>query len=216
MILLENVQKSYLVNGRPRPVLSDVNLRLDPHERIALFGRNGAGKSTLIRLIAGVEAPTSGRIERNCLMSWPLALTGGVLTSLSGRENAEYVARIHGVKDLPPLLERIKDFSELGAKFEDPVATYSSGMRARFSFSVSIAFDFDVYLIDEATSVGDPQFRKKARAEFERLANCSGLIMVTHDLETARRFCNRGAVLEKGTLTEYPTLEEAIEVYENA
>ena len=216
MILLENVAKSYLVNGRPRPVLRDVNLRLDPHERIALFGRNGAGKSTLIRLIAGVEAPTSGRIERNCLMSWPLALTGGVLTTLSGRENAEYVARIHGVRDVEPVLERIKAFSELGAKFDDPVGTYSSGMRARFSFSLSVAFEFDVYLIDEATSVGDPQFKKKARAEFERLANRSGLIMVTHDLETARKFCTRGAVLANGTLTEYPSLEQAIEVYENA
>ena len=216
MILLEHVSKSYKVNGRMRPVLSDINLRLEPHERMALFGRNGAGKSTLIRLIAGVEAPTSGYIERNCLMSWPLALTGGVLTGLSGRENAEYVARIHGVRDLDSLLEKVKDFSELGPKFEDPVQTYSSGMRARFSFSLSIAFEFDVYLIDEATSVGDPQFRKKARAEFERLADRSGLIMVTHDLETARRFCTRGAVIANGTITEYPSLEDAIAVYENA
>jgi capsular polysaccharide transport system ATP-binding protein len=216
MILLERVCKSYKVNGRMRPVLTDINLRIDPHERIALFGRNGAGKSTLIRLIAGVEAPTSGRIERNCLMSWPLALTGGVLTTLSGRENAEYVARIHGVRDVQPLLEKIKSFSELGPKFEDPVQTYSSGMRARFSFSLSVAFEFDIYLIDEATSVGDPQFKKKAKAEFERLANRSGLIMVTHDVETARRFCTRGAVIADGAITEYPTLDEAIAVYENA
>lgn len=215
MIVLNQVSKSYMVNGRMRPVLSNINLALSPQERIALFGRNGAGKSTLIRLIAGVESPTTGTIERNCLMSWPLALSGGVLPTLSGRENAEYVARIHGVRDVTPLLERIKDFSELGPKFEDPVATYSSGMRARFSFSLSIAFEFDVYLIDEATSVGDPRFRKKARAEFERLADRSGLIMVTHDIETARRFCSRGAVLANGTLTEYATLEEAIAVYEN-
>ena len=216
MILIEHVSKVFSVNGRPRPVLRDINLRFEKSERLALFGRNGAGKSTLIRLIAGVEAPTTGRITRDCVISWPLGIVGGVLPTLSGRENCDYVARIHGVRDVESLLEQVKAFSELGPKFEDPVRTYSSGMRARLNFSLSIAFKFEVYLIDELTSVGDPQFRKKARAEFERLAESSGLIMVTHDVETARKFCTRGVVIDNGVITEYPTVNDAIEVYENA
>ncbi len=214
MIEIEHVSKSFVVNGQVRPVLKDVNLRFEPHERMALFGRNGAGKSTLMSLIAGVDTPTTGVIRRNCLVSWPLGLVGGVLPALSGRENCDYIASIHGVTDIDELLTRVRDFAELGLKFNDPVQTYSSGMRARLNFALSIAFEFDVYLIDEITSVGDAQFAKKARAEFERLAGRSGLIMVTHDCEAARRFCSRGAVIEGGCILEYPSIEEAIDAYQ--
>ena len=216
MILIEHVSKSFTVNGVVRPVLKDVNLRFHREDRMALFGRNGAGKSTLMQLIAGVDVPTSGTIRRECLVSWPLGLVGGALPGLSGRENCEYVARIHGARDIPKLLQSVADFAELGPKFEDPLQTYSSGMRARLSFALSIAFEFDVYLIDEITSVGDAHFSKKARAEFERLAGRSGLIMVTHDTETARRFCTRGAVISDGRIIEYASMDEAIDVYQNS
>jgi capsular polysaccharide transport system ATP-binding protein len=214
MILIEHVAKSFVVNGVVRPVLRDVNLRIEKNERIALFGRNGAGKSTLMALIAGVDVPTSGTIRRECLVSWPLGLTGGVLPGLSGRENCEYIGRIHGETDIRGLLKRVQDFAELGPKFGDPVQTYSSGMKARLNFALSIAFEFEVYLIDEITSVGDAQFAKKARAEFERLADRSGLVMVTHDTESARRFCDRGCVIENGVITEYPSIDDAINVYQ--
>ena len=214
MILIEHVSKSFVVNGTVRPVLKDVNLRFEKHERMAMFGRNGAGKSTLMNLIAGVDTPTSGSIRRECLVSWPLGLVGGVLNPLSGRENCEVVARIHGAQDLDSLMQRVCDFAELGPKFEDPIQTYSSGMRARLNFALSIAFEFEVYLIDEITSVGDSHFSKKARAEFERLADRAGLIMVTHDTESARRFCNRGAVIAGGLITEYSSIDEAIEIYQ--
>lgn len=215
MILIEHVSKSFFVNGVVRPVLKDVNLKFEKHERLAMFGRNGAGKSTLMALIAGIDVPTSGTILRDCLVSWPLGLTGGVLPSLSGRENCEYIGRIHGETDIDGLLRRVSAFAELGLKFGDPVQTYSSGMKARLNFAMSIAFEFEVYLIDEITSVGDAQFAKKARAEFERLADRAGLIMVTHDVESARRFCDRGCVIEGGIITEYASIDEAIAVYQH-
>ena len=175
MIELRNVHKRYrTTHGAGRWVLKGITLDIPARRSVGLVGANGEGKSTLLRLIGGIDTPTKGKVVRHCRASWPLGLAGGLQSALTGRQNAIFVCRIHGQEaDIPDKLAFIADFAEIGAAFDEPIKTYSSGMQARLKFAMSMAFDFEVYLVDELTSVGDAAFRKKARAAFNQLA-CAG------------------------------------------
>ena len=207
MIRFVDVRKSYRVNGGRKVVLRNLDLTL-PRANIGILGGNGAGKSTLLRLIAGTELPDSGKVLREGRISWPLGFSGSFNGSLSGIENARFVARIYG-QDTEHVLAFVEDFSELGAFYRMPVGAYSAGMRARLAFGLSMAIAFDYYLVDEITAVGDESFRRKCHKAFkERLAS-SCIIMVSHSAATLRDYCETGAVIEDGQLTFYPALQDA-------
>ncbi|AGW93674.1 ABC transporter ATP-binding protein [Cupriavidus sp. DF5525] len=214
MIIIDDVHKRYRGQHGSHWVLRGVNAKIDTHARVALIGANGAGKSTLLRLIGGIDQPNSGRIIRNCRVSWPLGLTGGLQGSLSGRQNAKFVSRIHGgVADLGNTLEFVQDFSEIGSAFDAPVKTYSSGMRSRLAFAMSLAFRFDTYLVDELTAVGDAAFKSKSRKAFESLIGHAGLIMVSHSESTLRIFCKSAIWLHDGQAHWFDNVDEALSRY---
>lgn len=213
MILLEDVVKTYPIHGGGRRVvLQDVSISLPHGRNIGILGGNGAGKSTLLRLIAGSEPPDRGRIRRSCRVSFPLGFTGTFHGGLSGRENATFLARVYGA-DPHKVLDFVHDFSELGAYLDMPVETYSAGMSARLAFGLTLAIDFDVYLVDEVTEVGDARFRaKSARAFRERLGR-SSIILVSHSSATIRTMCDCCAILTNGALLPYETVEEGMRGY---
>lgn len=214
MIVLDRVSKHYpMRGGAKRHVLRDVSGVIRPGDALGILGRNGAGKSTLMRMLGGVEYPNSGRIERRMRVSWPLANGIGVQGSLSGADNARFVARIYG-QDVDAMLAYVEDFAELGPYLYMPARTYSSGMMGRLLFAVSLAIDFDCYLIDEGTSAGDQRFVARAKqALTDKLRNRT-VVMVSHSAQHIRRFCRTAAVLENGALTFYEDLDEAIATYE--
>ncbi|WP_409587007.1 ABC transporter ATP-binding protein [Vibrio rotiferianus] len=179
---------------------------------IGLLGINGAGKSTLLRIIAGAEAPTSGKIKRNVKMSWPLGFSGGFNGSMTGAENLRFVSRIYGA-DIKQVTEFVRDFSELGDYLDMPIRSYSSGMKARLAFGLSMAIDFDCYLVDEITSVGDSQFQAKCRDAFKARGEKSSLIMVSHSMSTLKEHCDMGLVLSSGELRFFEDINHAIDNY---
>lgn len=207
MIRLTNVCKDYDTAAGPRRILNDINLTVRPGERIGILGRNGAGKSTLVRLISGAEPPTSGSIERTMSVSWPLAFSGGFHGTLTGADNLRFICRIYGV-DFEPRMQFVKDFSELGLYMYEPVANYSSGMRARLAFAVSMTIDFDCYLIDEVMAVGDQRFRERCRVElFEKRAD-KAMLIVSHSHRYLRGNCHRFLLFRDGSIDEYDDFEE--------
>ena len=209
MIRLENVTKTYRTKAGVKPIVSGLSLSLPKGRSVGLLGRNGAGKSTLLRIMSGAEKPDSGRVVHQGRISFPLGLSVGLHRELSGAQNARFVARIYGVNP-EILIEHVRDFAELGAHLNEPVRTYSSGMRARLSFGISIGIRFDAYLVDELTAVGDADFRAKSRRAFqERLAGAD-VIMVSHSSGTLREYCDAGMVLEGGRLEVFDDLEDAI------
>lgn len=213
MIALRNITKSYpLPQNRRRIILSDVNIMFRPGVNMGILGLNGQGKSTLIRLINGSERPDSGTITRGGRVSWPIGFTGGFNGSLTGRENLRFTCRIHGA-DIRKVTEFVEAFSELGPYMDMPVKTYSSGMRSRLAFGLSMAIGFDFYLIDEAYSVGDASFQAKAEKVFKERKAHSTLIVVAHNMATIRKNCDRAAVLHNGVLAEYENLRDALRVY---
>lgn len=215
MIIVNDVHKRYLTDHGPGPwVLQGVNFIIPPKVNVGLLGRNGAGKSTLLRIIGGVDQPTRGQVERLSRVSWPMGFGGGLQGSLTGRQNAKFVCRIHGHSaDMAERLEQIQSFAEIGHFFDEPVKTYSSGMRSRLQFALSLAFDFDVYISDEVTSTGDAAFRDKAAAAFRGLANKAGLIMVSHSEGTLKQFCSAGIWLHKGQAIWFDQIDDAIKAY---
>lgn len=213
MIVCENLRKTYRVGHRKHEVLKGVNLTIRRGEKIALLGRNGAGKSTLIKQIGGVELPDSGRIVRGMSNSWPIGFNGGFQGSLTGYDNARFIARIYGT-ELRQIRDFVEDFTELGAALKRPVQTYSSGMRARLAFALSLAIEFDCYLIDEVILVGDQNFQRKCMIElFEKRAD-RAMIIASHDMNVVQSVCNRGIVMIDGAATEYTTVSEAVSFYE--
>ncbi|MEM9139672.1 MAG: ABC transporter ATP-binding protein [Pseudomonadota bacterium] len=209
MIRLERVSKTFRRDGVRIPILHDVSFTLPEVPGLALLGRNGAGKSTLLRLIAGSLRPDRGRVVTTRRISWPMGFAGGFHPSLSGAQNARFVARLHGC-DPQDLAARVEDFAELGDGWRRPVSTYSQGMRARLAFAVSMAIDFDVYLVDEIIGVGDARFRQKCAQAFRaRMGRCQ-IIMVSHNPETLRLFCQAGLVLEQGRLVYHTDIEDAL------
>ncbi|WEZ85805.1 ABC transporter ATP-binding protein (plasmid) [Rhizobium sp. 32-5/1] len=213
MIQLENATKFVRIKGVKKTIINDVSLTIPRGKSIALLGRNGAGKSTLLQIIAGTLDLDGGRVVRRGKVSWPLGFGGGFQGNLSGEQNVRFVARIYGV-DTKELIDYVAEFSELGEFFRAPVRTYSSGMKARLAFGVSMGVKFDYYLVDEITAVGDTNFKRKSQKVFkERLSN-SDVVMVSHSSSTLRDYCETGVVLEEGTLTYYDKLDEAIAAHE--
>jgi capsular polysaccharide transport system ATP-binding protein len=214
MILLENVQKFYQLPGMgKRWILRDTTAVIRPGDRLGILGRNGAGKSTLMRLLGGVEYPNRGRIERRMSVSWPLAHGIGVHGALTGADNARFIARIY---DLPPeyLVEKVDEFAELGTYMDMPIGTYSAGMMSRLLLGLSMAMDFDCYLIDEATSVGDHRFIERTQERLETKLKDSAVVMVSHSAVHVQTFCRTAAILHDGFLTFFEDLDEAIATYE--
>lgn len=214
MIVVEDVHKRYKTDhGMGKWVLRGVNFTIPAHVSVALIGANGAGKSTLLRLIGGVDHPNKGRVERRCRVSWPVG-QGGVEATLTGRQNAKFVCRVHGHQaDLANRLDFIQAFAELGDAFDEPVRTYSSGMRSRLQFALSLAFDFDIYISDEVTAAGDAAFRKKAADAFKDMTNRAGLIMVSHDEGTLKQFCEAGVWITGGQAHWFDRLDDALAAY---
>ena len=213
MIELSRINKSYrLPHGKRKNVLRDVNISFRPGMNMGILGLNGQGKSTLIRIISGAERPDSGTVTRKGRVSWPIGFTGGFNGSLTGRENLRFTSRIYGA-DIREVTDFVEAFSELGPYMDMPVKTYSSGMRSKLAFGLSMAIGFDFYLIDEAYSVGDASFQAKAEKVFKERKAHATLIVVSHSVATIRKNCDRAAVLHNGVLSEYETLGDALHVY---
>jgi capsular polysaccharide transport system ATP-binding protein len=215
MIRLQDVHKSYKTPFGVKDVLRGVDITFAPGEKVGILGRNGAGKTTLLRVIAGVEHPNSGRIDRRMSVSWPLGFAGAMHYSISGADNARFIARIYD-KPIRQTVEFVEDFADLGTYFRMPVGTYSSGMIMRLGFALSLAVQFDCYLVDEAIAVGDSKFAERARIALADLKARSALLLVSHQAATVRAFCKTAAILQDGRLTRYDDLDEAIAAYQAA
>lgn len=215
MIIVDDVHKRYQTDHGPgKWILTGVSLTIPSQVNVGLVGRNGAGKSTLLRIIGGVDHPTRGTVERRCRVSWPMGLGTGLQGGLTGRQNAKFVCRLYGrEEDMADRIAFIQDFAELGEFFDEPVKTYSSGMRSRLQFGLSLAFDFDVYISDEITAAGDSAFRRKASAEFKKLLNKSGLIMVAHQESVLKEFCQAGIWLNSGKAYWFDDIDDALRAY---
>lgn len=214
MINIHNVYKRYHNHHGSDWVLRDVNLSIPTGVSVGLVGKNGAGKSTLLRMIAGMDSADKGEIIRDCSVSWPIGLSGGFQGSMTGRQNVKFVARIHGTdKDIERIIHFVESFAEIGKAFDEPIKTYSSGMRSRLSFGLSLAFDFDVFLSDEATSVGDRAFKEKAKKAFKDRVGQAGLIIVSHGEGILRELCQAGIWLDKGKAYWFDDINEAIGAY---
>jgi capsular polysaccharide transport system ATP-binding protein len=211
MIDLFGVAKTYRLRTHRKVVLNGATITL-PWQNIAVLGRNGAGKSTLLRLIAGIELPDAGLIQRHRTISWPLGFRGGLHRELSGLENVRFVARIYG-QNTERVIQHVQDFAELGQFFHEPVKSYSSGMTARLAFGLSMAISFEVFLIDEVMAVGDARFQEKSKRIFKEQLPNSRLLMVSHSMPALREYCDSGLVLECGQLTYYSDIEDAIKRY---
>ena len=213
MIEFRGVTKNYRVNGIDKSILDNVNLALPIGRNIGILGHNGAGKSTLMRLIAGAELPTEGRIHRHVETSWPLGFSGGFNGNMTGMENIRFVGRMYG-QNIQEMIDFVEDFSELGPSLHAPIQTYSSGMKARLAFGVSMAVNFGCYLIDEITAVGDKRFKEKCAEVFAHKLTTSKIIMVSHSARTLEKFCDAGCILHKGQLTYYDDLNDAMIIHE--
>ncbi len=213
MIRLEQATKIVRMKGVAKPIIKDVSFVIPRGKSVGLLGRNGAGKSTLLQIIAGTLDLDRGRVIRQGKVSWPLGFAGSFQGNLSGEQNVRFVARIYGV-DTEELVAYVADFAELGPFFKAPVRTYSSGMKARLAFGVSMGVRFDYYLVDEITAVGDTNFKRKSQQVFTERLKGSDVIMVSHSATTLRDYCQSGIVLEDGKLTYYDKLEDAITVHE--
>jgi capsular polysaccharide transport system ATP-binding protein len=212
MIRFENALKFYKTQQHVKVVLNHVSTVFESGSSYGLLGVNGAGKSTLLRLAAGTELPNSGHVRRTGRVSWPLGFSGGFHPQVTGRENVKFVARAYG-EDVHRVTEFVEDFSELGDYLDAPVSTYSSGMMARLAFGLSMAVEFDCYLIDEITAVGDARFQKRCQDAFAERRKRSDLIMASHSMSTIKAYCTRAAVLVDGHLLMFDTVDKAIEVY---
>ena len=214
MIELHNICKYYRTPKGVKKVLDDISIVFPPGCNVGILGRNGAGKSTLLRMISGAELPTSGQVIRKASVSWLIGFSGGFHGSLTGRENLRFICRIYDA-DIERVTAFVEDFSELGEYMQMPVNTYSSGMKSKLAFGLSMAIDFDYYLIDEVTAVGDSTFQKKSKEEFDRRKEHSSLLVVSHSSSTIRSHCDAAAVLDKGKLNYFEDVEQAISFYEN-
>jgi capsular polysaccharide transport system ATP-binding protein len=212
MIRVSGLSKEYRAEGKVHQVLSNVSFNVERGEKVAVLGRNGAGKSTLMRLIGGVEVPTSGRIEREMSLSWPLGLQGGFQGSLTGNDNMRFIARIYN-KPFDYIRAYVDDFAELGKYLSEPLKTYSTGMRARFAFALSLAIDFDCYLIDEIIAAGDQRFQRRSHEElFEKRADRS-MILASHIGDIVKAYCSRALVLHRGRGKVFDDLDLALDIY---
>jgi capsular polysaccharide transport system ATP-binding protein len=213
VIELANVRKTYPTRQGRRVVLDRVDLQVAKGRKIGILGRNGSGKSTLIRMISGAELPTSGRITRGISVSWPLAFGGAFQHYLTGLDNLRFICRIYGV-DFRTVIPFVEDFTELGIYLREPVMHYSSGMRARLAFALSMAIEFDCFLIDEIIAVGDSRFHDKCLHELFEKRGDRALIMASHDLAMIKAYCDSAYVLSAGRLTEHESVDAAYAFYQ--
>lgn len=213
MIELINIVKKYPVRGGSRIILDEINFKVEQGEKVGILGRNGAGKSTLIRLISEAEQPTAGKILRNMSISWPLAYGGAFQGSLTGVDNFHFICRIYGLNS-HELLPFVEQFAELGRYLREPIKKYSNGMRARLAFAISMAVEFDCFLIDEVVSVGDQRFHEKCHHELFQKRADRAMILVSHDVQFIRQHCTRASVLHRGQLTNFDNLDSAFEFYD--
>jgi capsular polysaccharide transport system ATP-binding protein len=212
VLRLVDVCKVYGTRSGPHQVLQDVNMTVQIGESLGIMGRNGAGKTTLTRIITGVESPTSGRIEASMSISWPLGFFGAVQASLTGADNTRFIARIYN-RSTEDMLEQVEEFADLGKYFRMPVKTYSSGMFARLCFGLSLAVNFDCYVVDEVTGVGDHRFAERCHAALMERKSRGALVMISHDIHTLKAYCDRGAILHDGQLLFFDSLDETFEAY---
>ncbi|MEH3412655.1 MULTISPECIES: ABC transporter ATP-binding protein [Phytobacter] len=215
MIKIENLTKSYRTPKGRHYVFKDLNIELPSGKSIALIGRNGAGKSTLLRMIGGIDRPDSGKIVTDSSISWPVGLSGGFQGSLTGRENVKFVARLYAKKEeLKEKVTFVEEFAELGKYFDMPIKTYSSGMRSRLGFGLSMAFKFDYYLVDEITAVGDARFKKKCLDIFNSKRRYSNFLMVTHSLNLLKQYCDIAIYIGRSNeVTYFEDVGDAIDTY---
>lgn len=215
MIRLVDLCKSYPTSQGAREVFSHINLEVAKGEKVGILGRNGAGKSTMIRLLSGAERPTSGRVEREMSVSWPLAFGGAFQSSLTGLDNLRFICRIYGIT-YQDKIDYVQEFSELGHYLREPLRIYSSGMRARLAFALSMVIEFDCFLIDEVVAVGDARFHQKCHEElFVKRADRS-LIIVSHDADYVREHCSKLCVLSQGRMSVFTDPDEAFAFYHDA
>jgi capsular polysaccharide transport system ATP-binding protein len=214
MIHIEHVTKRYGTRHGDVTVLDDVNLTIRPGEKVGILGRNGAGKSTIIRLISGAERPSAGRIRRSMSVSWPLAFGGAFQGTLTGLDNLRFICRVYGTS-ADDKVEFVHEFSELGRYLREPVKTYSSGMRARLAFAISMVVEFDCFLIDEIVAVGDSRFHEKCRVELFEKRKDRAMIIVSHDPGYIKMHCQHAAVLVKGKLTAFDEVDDAFAFYQD-
>ncbi|WP_299694776.1 ABC transporter ATP-binding protein [uncultured Tateyamaria sp.] len=212
MIRFENLTKSFWVRGQRKVVIDNLNTTLPTGRSLGLFGLNGAGKTTLMQIIAGTMHADSGRVVSDGSISWPVGFAGSFHPDLTGAQNVRFIARIYGV-DTEALVAFVEDFAELGPHFNAPVRTYSSGMKSRLTFGTSMGVQFDTYLIDEVTAVGDAAFRKKSQNLFLSRMERSSAILVSHEMGQMRNFCDAGIVLHQGKLSYLDDINDAIEVH---
>jgi capsular polysaccharide transport system ATP-binding protein len=212
VIRLQNLSKTYMVNGVPTEIADDITVTFPTGSSVALMGRNGAGKSSLLKIISGVMRPTSGEVISDGTISWNVGFAGSFHPDLTGAQNVRFVARIYGV-DTDALQAFVAEFAELGHHFQQPFRTYSAGMRARLAFGVSMGIRFDTYLIDEVTSVGDAAFRQRSEQILRARLEESSAIVVSHSVGLLREICTSGAVLEAGKLRYFDDVEDAIEAH---
>ncbi len=212
MIELQNISKSYRSRYGTVNVLNDVSITFPKGRSVGVLGLNGCGKSTLISIIGGIDFADSGKVIRAGKVSWPMGYNGGFQGSLTGRENARFVARIYGAES-SYIEDFTQDFAELGFHFDMPLRSYSSGMRGRFAMAVSLACDFDHYLVDEAMETGDARTRDKFRRAFDDRREKSSIILVSHNESNIRRNCDQAAILHNGTIDCYDNLNDAFKNY---
>jgi capsular polysaccharide transport system ATP-binding protein len=212
MIRATEISKEYRTEGRVHRVLNDISFTVSKGEKIAVLGRNGAGKSTLIRLLGRVELPTGGTIERTMSLSWPIGLTGGFQGSLTGNDNMRFIARIYN-KPFADIKAYVDDFAELGKYLSEPLKTYSIGMRARFAFALSLAIDFDCYLIDEVIAAGDQRFQRRSHEELFEKRIDRALILASHSGDIIRSYCSSALILHRGRGKVFPDLDLALRIY---
>ncbi|HFN6583616.1 TPA: ABC transporter ATP-binding protein, partial [Escherichia coli] len=215
MIKIENLTKSYRTSTGRHYVFKDLNIEIPSGKSVAFIGRNGAGKSTLLRMIGGIDRPDSGKIITNKTISWPVGLAGGFQGSLTGRENVKFVARLYAKQEeLKEKIEFVEEFAELGKYFDMPIKTYSSGMRSRLGFGLSMAFKFDYYIVDEVTAVGDARFKEKCAQLFKERHKESSFLMVSHSLNSLKEFCDVAIVFKDDNVVSFhEDVQEGIEEY---
>jgi len=212
VLSVEHVSKVYETRRGPYKVFEDISFTLQRGRNIGILGRNGAGKSTMIRLISGAERPTTGRIRRGMRVSWPLAFAGAFAHNLTGLDNLKFVCRVYGI-NYKPLVPFIEDFTELGTFFREPVMHYSHGMMTRLAFALSMAIEFDCFLIDEALIVGDIRFHERCHYELFQKRKDRSFILVSHDVNAIKRYCENAVVLHEGRLSVFPNVDAAYTFY---
>ena len=215
MIELNHVTKYFKTKTGKKYILKDMSIVIPSDTNIGILGRNGTGKSTIMRMLGQIDFPNSGKITSTQSFSWPLGLSGGFVGNMSGKANVKFVCRLYGKsqKEIESIIQFVKDFSELDDYFDMPIKTYSSGMKSRLSFGLSLSFDFDYLLIDETLSVGDAKFRKKSKEALMKKIETCNVLLVSHDMGTLRDICDSGIVVNKGKIEFFDKINDAIARY---